>query len=158
MEKSQILDELAKAKERIEFLEKELTKEIQKEQKFDFNYPFDNTFLINKDVVYGGWRDYNPQALQFGLYRINEDNAIHQLNLNKESNLIGAIAEQIDLKYLEDIKFNSNEPKYCILYDHHNKIYRHKINMSSRILGVNYMSKDLAEKVCEILNKGLVQL
>lgn len=156
MEKSQILDELAKAKERIEFLEKELTKEIQK---FDFNYPFDNTFLINKDVVYGGWRDYNPQALQFGLYRINEDNAIHQLNLNKESNLIGAIAEQIDLKYLENIKFNSDKPKCSILYDHHKKIYSYTYNTTCRrILGVNYMSEELAEKVCDILNKGLVQL
>lgn len=158
MEKSQILDELAKAKERIEFLEKELTKAIQKEEKFEFNYPFNNTFLINKDVVYGGWKDNNPQALRFGLYRINEDNAIHQLNLNKESNLIGAIVEQINSKYLEDIKFNFNEPKYCILYDHHKKIYKYSFNISCRILGVNYMSKDLAEKVCEILNKGLVQL
>ena len=154
MKPEEILAELKVAKERIEFLENEL----KKPEKFEFKYERGESFIIYSDEIYSEGNGDVQRKLDFGLYRISENNAKEAVQLNKESNLIGAIAEQIDVEYSKDIDWNSIDNKYSISYDYQNKKFFINCNNYLKILGAVYMTKEVSERVCEILNNKEVEL
>lgn len=154
MKKEEILAELKIARERIEFLENEL----KKPEKFEFKYEREKTFIIYSDEIESEGIGDVQRKLDFGLYRINEDNAKEALQLNKESNIIGAIAEQIDVNFSKDIDWNNKEGNYSIYYNNQTGKYSSFYNSFIRYLGTVYMSKEVAKRVCEILNNKEVEL
>lgn len=155
MKKEEILAELKIARERIEFLENEL----KKPEKFEFKYEREETFIIYSDEIESEGNGDVQRKLDFGLYRINENNAKEALQLNKESNIVGAIAEQIDVNYSKDIDWNNKEGNYySIYYNNQTGKYSSFCNSFNRYLGTVYMSKEVAKRVCEILNNKAVEL
>ena len=154
MKKEEILTELKIAIERIEFLENEL----KKPEKFEFKYEREETFIIYSDEIESEGNGDVQRKLDFGLYRINENNAKEALQLNKESNIVGAIAEQIDVNYSKDIDWNNKENKYSIYYNNQTGKYSSFYNSFNIYLGTVYMSKEVAKRVCEILNNKEVEL
>lgn len=154
MKPEEILAELKIVRARIEFLENEL----KKQEKFEFKYEREKTFIIYSDKIESEGNGDAKRKLDFGLYRINEDNAKEALQLNKESNIVGAIAEQIDINYSKDINWNNKENKYVIYYDSKTGKYSSFCNSFNRYLGTVYMSKEVAKRVCEILNNKDVEL
>lgn len=154
MKPEEILAELKIARERIEFLENEL----KKQEKFEFKYERGETFIIYSDEIESEGIGDVQRKLDFGLYRINENNAKEALQLNKENNIIGAIAEQIDVNFSKDINWNNKENKYTIYYNNQTGKYSSSCNSFNRYLGTVYMSKEVAKRVCEILNNKEVEL
>lgn len=155
MKTEEILAELKVAKERIEFLEKELNKPT----KFEFKYKKNETYCMYKNTIKVCMDGTDTDGLKHGLYRIKKENAIVDIQLNKESNLIGAIAEQIDVDYAKNIDWNNEyNMKYYVAYNNEDKRYIHLKNYTIRILGIVYMSEKVAKKVCEILNNKEVEL
>lgn len=152
MKPEEILAELKIAREKIEFLENEL----KKQKKFEFKYKKEETFIIYSGEIESKGNGDAKKKLDFGLYRISEDNAKEALQLNKEINLIGAIAEQIDVNYSKNVNFD--DKKYFIYFSTINKKYDYTFHEISRALGTVYMTKEVAKRVCEILNNKEVEL
>lgn len=71
---------------------------------------------------------------------------------------IGALAEQIDPNYKNRVKWLVDDNFYSIQQDMRTGEYQVYHSYPKRRLGVVYMPKDVAEKVCEILNNKLVEL
>lgn len=133
-----------------------ITLELPKDE-WEWKYPRGETYAIEQHHITSDCVGYGINNLKNGRYRIHKHNAENSLQLNKETNLIGAIAEQLFpednwkadwtrmLKYYVD--YNEQAEKYTI---------GHSIDY--RILGVHYMSEKVAKAVCEILNEGNLRL
>ena len=126
----------------------------------EWNYPDNATFLIDGCHITGRASydsNINDMNIKYGLYRVHKHNAEHSLQLSKETNLIGAIAEQIssDDKWEPDWR-NPKQLKYYINIVHNDiEQYDYSVSydISKRVLGVHYMSEQTAKAVCKILNK-----
>lgn len=153
MKTEDILAELKKAKERIEFLEQELNKPKQ----FEFKYE-SKSYLIGTANVYDEICIDSTSYFKNYRYRQTEANAKADLMLQKELMRIGALAEQIDPEYKNKVTFNLDNKNYVIFYDCTKKCYTLGSNFEWRVLGAVYMPKDVAEKVCELLNNKEVEI
>jgi hypothetical protein len=125
--------------------------------KFEFEYKENKTYLIENTYVKGGYSNRDNYYLDYGLYRIHRHNAQKQLRLNKESNVIGAMIEQLeDTEWIPSWAV-THQSKYFISWD---ELANEYIISESTVkhLGVNYMNKDMAEQICKILNKGDVKI
>lgn len=154
MKSEDILKELAEAKSRIEFLENEL----RNPEQFKFIYKEDNTYAIYSGDISGGWDGSSGDLLNNFRYRQTEVNAKADFQLQKELMCIGALAEQVDPDYKSKVSWAFDREFYSIHQDMKTKEYQVQCSYPKRRLGVVYMPKDVAEKVCEILNNNRVTI
>lgn len=146
---------------RIQTLKLELAKleeELLGTNKFKFIYDESNKYIISHDAISKTSYHYSLALSNFR-YRQTEANAKADFQLQKELMCIGALAEQIDPDYKSKIDWNyTYSGKYFISYDVKKNTYVSFMRNTHRELGVVYMPKDVAEKVCEILNNKGVEL
>ena len=146
---------------KIEAAESELANlkaELNKPDKFEFKYPYSNSFLIDKDHVINEVTGTCKSYLTNGMYRAKLNNAEQAVQLNRESNLIGAIAEQIDPDFASKVLWGGDIRNYCIEYVISSKQYVLVSTSYFKTPGVVFMPKEVAEQVCEILNSNQVSL
>lgn len=140
---------------RIQALESELAglkSELSKTNSFKFDYTAMRTSFIGASCVHNNNLGSSPLNLSNFRYRQLKVNAHADFQLQKELMCIGALAEQIDPNYKYKAK------KYCIYYNCENREYNCRHELLTKTLGVAYMPKEVAEKVCEILNNKGVEL
>ena len=146
--------------QRIQALESELAglkAELNRPEKFEFNYSSGNLFRIYAEQI-----DKNMNVFKAGRenfrYRQTESNAQADFQLQKELMCIGALSEQIDPDYKNKVKWIIDKEFYSIQQDMKTGEYQVYYSYPKRRLGVVYMPKNVAEKVCEILNNKQVEL
>ena len=147
--------------QRIQALESELAglkAELNKPEKFEFKYSKTDNYMINYYGVHRNLHVMNKDYLQNFRYRQTEANAKADFQLQKELMCIGALAEQIDPTYKSKIPEYKSDTYYYIYYGKESRKYCYSYDTFTRNLGVVYMPKDVAEKVCEILNNKEVEL
>ncbi len=135
-----------------------LKAELNKPDKFEFKYPFSASFMIEKDRVIDEATGTSEFYLTNGRYRIKSGNAEQAVRLNRESNLIGAIAEQIDPDFASKVLWGNDIRNYHIEYVISSKQYVIVSTSCFKTPGVVFMPKEIAEQVCEILNSNQVSL
>lgn len=146
---------------KIEAAEAELANlkaELNKPDKFEFKYPFNVAYLIGMESTTNEATGTLAAYLTHGRYRINSNNAEQAVQLNRESNLIGAIAEQIDPDFASKVLWDNDIRNYCIEYVISSKQYVLVSTSYFKTPGVVFMPKEVAEQVCEILNSNQVSL
>lgn len=146
---------------KIEAAEAELANlkaELNKPDKFEFKYPFSASYLIGTDSTANETTGTLAAYLTHGRYRINSDNAEQAVQLNRESNLIGAIAEQIDPDFASKVLWGNDIRNYYIEYNINSRQYVLVSTSYFKTPGVVFMPKEIAEQVCEILNSNQVSL
>ena len=146
--------------QRIQALESELAglkSELAKPEKFEFKYK-GSTYTIFTYKISKVSLSADPEFLQNFRYRQTESNAQADFQLQKELMCIGALAEQIDPNYKNRIKWLVDNNFYSIQQDMRTGEYQVYHSYPKRSLGVVYMPKDVAEKVCDILNNKQVEL
>ena len=144
--------------EKIKALETELIglkDELNKSDKVGFKYIARECCFVGSSWVSTQMDGTDKSALEYFRYRQTEANANADLQLNKELMCIGALAEQIDPDYKNKVDWGSITTNWTVYYD---RKYKITSNTSIRYLGVVYMPKEVAEKVCEILNNKGVDL
>ena len=147
--------------EQIQALESELSKlkeELNKQEKFEFKYVDGKTFVIGSyDITKSNANvPYHKENFR---YRQTEDNAQADLQIQKELMCIGGIAEQLDPEYKSKVSWGERKFNYFIAYSNGVKNYCvFFVDNDVRTLGVVYMPKDVAEKVCKILNNKGAEL
>jgi hypothetical protein len=141
--------------EKINNLQEELDE--LKKPKFKFEYKENGTYLKDNMCIYDGYSGIDAGCLNYGLYRIHKRNAENQLRLNKESNLIGALAEQLDDGWVADWG-DIDQSKWKIVFNYIKNKYDMDYDYTAKSLNINYMSRDVAEKICKILNNKEVEL
>lgn len=146
--------------QRIQALESELAglkAELNKPEKFEFKYSKTDNYMINYYGVHRNLHVMNKEYIQNFRYRQTEANAKADFQLQKELMCIGALAEQIDPEYKSRVDWNDRN-NWAIFWNIKTKKYVPTSSSIIRYLGVVYMPKDVAEKVCEILNNKEVEL
>lgn len=149
--KEQILAKIEAAEAELANLKAELNKP-------EFKYQYYASFMIEKDRVINEAAGTSEFCLTNGRYRIKSDNAEQAVQLNRESNLIGAIAEQIDPDFASKVLWGGDIRNYCIEYVISSKQYVIVSTSYFKTPGVVFMPKEVAEQVCEILNSNQVSL
>jgi hypothetical protein len=147
---------------RIQTLESELAglkAELTKPEKFTFKYSnrrFNIGSLLEPIKQESIPNSYPTVNLN---YRQTESNAQADFQLQKELMCIGALAEQIDPDYKSKTpRYKSDNYYYYVYYGKESNRYHYSNHTFIRTLGVVYMPKEVAEKVCEILNNKQVEL
>ena len=111
----------------------------------------DSYYKINPKVNY-------ENCIKYGLYRLHKENAKQALQLNRETNLIGAIAEQLFPNDTWKANWkDSYQPKYYV-YTYKDSTRYYVDHDYYRMLGVHYMSEEVAKAVCKVLNEDKVKL
>lgn len=152
-------DEILKIIQDMESELAELKAELNKPEKFEFKYSKIDNYMINYYGVHRNLHVMNKDYLQNFRYRQTEANAKADFQLQKELMCISALAEQIDPNYKSKIIWDGRANNYHIVYNYMTKEYTTSYRSAlSRLLGVVYMPKDVAKKVCEILNNKEVEL
>lgn len=151
-------DELLKIIQDMESELAGLKAELNKPEKFIFVYEKGFTFKISEYSVSRGQEGKDHDYLTNFRYRQTKINAETDLQLQRELLCIGALAEQIDPDYKSKVKWLIDKEFYSIQQDMNTGEYQVYYSYPKRRLGIVYMPKDVAEKVCEILNNGEVEL
>lgn len=147
--------------ERIQALELELTGlkvELNKPDKIDFKYTPKECYFIGSSWVSTKMEGNDSAALEYFRYRQTLENANADLQLEKELMCIGALAEQIDSDYKSKVIWDGWTSNFYIYLSALGGCYMVDKESCIKTLGVVYMPKDVAEKVCEILNNNGVDL
>lgn len=150
-----------KINQKIQALESELAElkaELSKVNRFKFDYTNRKTSFIGTYCVTNNTSGSDPLNLETFRYRQTQANAAADFQLQKELMCIGALAEQIDPDYKTKLNFINRCPRYMVYYDCINESYTITYDTNCRALGVVYMPKAVAEKVCEILNNKQVEI
>lgn len=150
-----------KINQRIQALESELAglkAELSKVNNFKFDYTNTKTPFIGTYCVSNNTSGSDPFSLENFRYRHLKSNADADFQLQKELMCIGALAEQINPDYRSEVSWTFDREFYSIQQDMKTKEYQVYCSYPKRRLGVVYMPKDTAEKVCEILNNKQVKI
>lgn len=146
---------------KIEAAEAELANlkaELNKPDKFEFKYTLNTSYFISTSCISNEASGSSATYLTHGRYRISSDNAEQAVQLNRESNLIGAIAEQIDPDFASEVVWDGEIRNYYIEYNVNSRQYVLVSTSFFKTPGVVFMTKEVAEQVCEILNSNQVSL
>ena len=135
-----------------------LKTELNKPAKFEFEYPFRASYLISTNSTATETTGALVEYLTHGRYRAKLNNAKQAVQLNRESNLIGAIAEQINPDFASKVVWDGDVRNYYIEYVVNSKQYVIVSTSYFKTPGVVFMPKEVAEQVCEILNSNQVSL
>ena len=145
---------------RIQALESELAglkAELIKPEKFMFKYcntRYNIGSLLEPIKIESITNNYSTTSFN---YRKIKENAQADFQLQKELMCIGAIAEQIDPDYKSRVIWDSTT-NWVVYWSVEYEQYRVSSNNTIKYIGVVYMPKDVADKVCEILNNKGIEL
>lgn len=141
----------SKLKQDIEDIEaklKEMKLELESSSSmFKWEYEECETYCISTAYISDGYYGTDKEKLEYGIYRKTKANAEIALKRNKEANIIEALAEQ----------FGSDGSGGHIIYSTGGGKYKHTGSFLG-IAGVPYMSYEIAEQVCEVLNNKGVEI
>lgn len=151
MNKEQLQKQLEEMKAKVA----EMEKELNKGEKFEWKYPKDKTFVIGAYSTHPECSGEIGYYLSHGRYRIKEANAKLALQRNKEANVIEALAEQLDPDWVADWD-NEQQNKYYVFLSKNE--YKCSWNNGAYSIGVPYMSRQTAVKICDMLNNGEIEL
>lgn len=123
-------------------------------KKFEWDYPFRETFLVGMDRIHMRTSGIDPNNLLNGRYRLTMKAAEQSFLRNARANRLEALAEQLGgLKEFEYKKEN-----WWIKREHDKGIwtiyYSDYASSPERV----YMTKKCAEEICRMLNAGEFEL
>ena len=155
-----------KINEQIERLEEELAKlkaETNKPNKYEIEYEDGDTFFISIKTVMGEATGQSNDLLKAGRYRSTEKFTNEHFKIQNEMMRLGALVEAVTIEMnMEDwvADWNDkNQTKGFVSYDHEdNKYVESYFLRTNRLAGVIYVSKEVAKRVCEILNNKEYEL
>ena len=156
-----------KINEQIEKLEQELAKlkaEATVPSKYELEYKDDSIFLVGYRDAPIRWNvGKEEDHLKAGRYRSTEKFANEHCKTQNEMMRLGALIEAVTIEMnMEDwvADWNDkNQTKGFVSYDHEdNKYVESYFLRTNRLAGVIYVSKEVAKRVCEILNNKEYEL
>jgi len=155
MNKEQLELDIKDMKAKLAIMEEELNKS----KTFEFKYENIPSYIVINNGVNVNHDGQYKSNLDNGNYRKYKSNAEEALQLIKETKLIGAIAEQVSVDSKLKLEWENNaQIKYFITYNMLHKQYKMDYAVTHKVPGIQYMTKEVAIKVCEILNNGEVKL
>ena len=155
-----------KINEQIERLEQELAKlkeEATAPSQYEIEYEDGSTNLIASYRTMPGNSGTDEDFLNTGRYRSTEKFTNEHFKIQNEMMRLGALVEAVTIEMnMEDwvADWNDkNQTKGFVSYDHEdNKYVESYFLRTNRLAGVIYVSKEVAKRVCEILNNKEYEL
>ena len=154
-----------KINEQIERLEEELAKlkkEVNKPSKYEIEYEAGSTNLIGSYRTMQGNSGTDEDLLNTGRYRKTLKFANEHCKTQNEMMRLGALIEAVTIELgMEDwvADWNdSSQSKHHVQYAYKDNKYYLDYWLTFRIIGVIYIPKKVAERVCEILNNKEYEL
>jgi len=149
----------------IEKLEQELAKlkaEATVPSQYELEYERGDAFLVGSYGVTNRVTGKNDDYLKAGRYRSTEKFANEHLNIQNEMLRLGALVEAVTIglgmeDWVEDWN-DKHQYKYRIEYDYKSNKYVINMRWTVKAVGVIYVPKEVAERVCEILNNKEYEL
>ena len=149
----------------IEKLEQELTKlkaEATAPSQYEIEYEDGDTFLISNRTVIGEAAGQSNGLLKAGRYRKTLKFANEHFKTQNEMMRLGALIEAVTIELgMEDWVAdwdNEDQTKYFVHYAHEDSKYYLDYWWTAKTSGVIHMPKEVAERVCEILNNKEYEL
>jgi len=150
----------------IERLEQELAKlkeEANKPSKYELEYEDGDTFIISNQGVIGEAAGQSNDLLKAGRYRSTEKFAREHLKIQNEMMRLGALIEAVTIELdMEDCWVadwnDRHQTKNCVRYDYEDNKYVESCFWTHRLAEVIYVPKEVATRVCEILNNKEYEL
>jgi hypothetical protein len=157
--------DMCKINEQIERLEQELAKlkeEATAPSKYEIEYEAGSTFLVgNYKTIQRHSGTYND-CLNAGRCRSTKKFADEHLKTQNEMMRLGALIEAVTIEMnMEDwvADWNdSSQSKHHVQYAYKDNKYYLDYWLTFRIIGLIYIPKKVAERVCEILNNKEYEL
>lgn len=157
--------DMCKINEQIERLEQELAKlkaEATAPSQYEIEYEAGSTYLIGSYRTIPGKSGTDNDFLNSGRYRKTLKFANEHCKTQNEMMRLGALIEAVTIELgMEDWVAdwnNSSQPKHHVQYDCKGNKYYSDCWLTFRIIGVIYIPKKVAERVCEILNNKEYEL
>ena len=155
-----------KINEQIERLEEELAKlkaEATAPRQYEIEYECGDAFYIGSYIISEKTTRFIDSCLNTGRYRSTEKFTNEHFKIQNEMMRLGALVEAVTIEMnMEDwvADWNDkNQTKGFVSYDHEdNKYVESYFLRTNRLAGVIYVSKEVAERVCEILNNKEYEL
>ena len=154
-----------KINEQIEKLEQELAKlkaEATAPSKYQIEYEAGSTYLIGSYRTIPGKSGTDNDFLNSGRYRKTLKFANEHCKTQNEMMRLGALIEAVTIELgMEDwvADWNdSSQSKHHVQYAYKDNKYYLDYWLTFRIIGVIYIPKKVAERVCEILNNKEYEL
>jgi len=154
-----------KINEQIERLEQELAKlkaEATTTSKYEIEYEAGNTNLIGNYRTIQGNSGTDEDYLNTGRYRKTLKFANEHFKTQNEMMRLGALIEAVTIELgMEDWVAdwdNEDQTKYFVHYAHEDSKYYLDYWWTAKTSGVIHMPKEVAERVCEILNNKEYEL
>jgi len=149
----------------IERLEEELAKlkaEATAPRQYEIEYEWGSTNLIASCRIMPGNSGTDEDFLNTGRYRSTEKFTIEHFKIQNELMRLGALVEAVTIEMnMEDwvADWSDGDQHKChINYDQEDNIYGVAWRREIRDMGVIHMPKEVAERVCEILNNKEYEL
>jgi len=141
----------------IERLEQELAKlkaEATAPSKYEIEYEDGDTFCIGIRGTLLETSGTDEDFLNAGRYRSTRKFTNEHLKTQIKMMRLGALIEAVSIELgMEDwVADWSDEHEYCVRYNHKGGEYCLDYWRTAKTVGVIYMPKEVAERVCEILN------
>jgi hypothetical protein len=156
---------ICKINTQIERLEQELAKlkaEANKHSKYELEYKNGDTFLISNRTVMGEAAGQSNGLLKAGRYRKTLKYANEHFKTQNEMMRLGALIEavtiEMNMEYWVADWNNYRQSKHYVTYDCAINKYCLDCWWTYRTMGVIYMPREVAERVCEILNNEEYEL
>jgi len=143
----------------IEVLKKEINKLeelVKKPKKFEFNFPGEKTYFVSEGQICAEWGGYNRDYLQQGRYRLTEEGAKLSLERNKKANRLEMLAEH--LGGLKEFEYKKGVKNWYVTYDNFYNAWTPALTENMYDPEKVYMTKEVAIKVANMLNKGEYEL
>ena len=122
----------------------------------NLEYPSSNTFFIGYQEVGENYNGSDYKYKKAGVFRKYRKNAEIALGLKTDLLRLGALVEVVQEELQDTWEADWDDDgteKYYIVYDETSKYFDYGIQYDENIVGVLFMSKQVAERVVKILNR-----
>lgn len=137
----------------IEVLKKEITKleELAKEpKKFELNFHYGRIWFLYSTCIEDTHIGTNPDCLKHGRYRLTDEGAKLSLERNRKANRLEMLVEHLGgLK-----EFVNGEENWHLYFDPNTAEYKKESSLRYYEPEKVYMTKEVATKVTDMLNRG----
>lgn len=134
----------------------DMEEQLNKPEQFELKYPKWNTLLVEIDRVSSNNAGEDSDYLEHGRYRATEEYANKSLERNKRANRLEALVEQVSIELgminWEVDWHNKHQQKYYIYCMADNDRWGSGVVAIMNYPETVYMPKEVATRVCEILN------
>ena len=131
----------------------EMKAELDKPKEFEWKYPYHAPFLDHIQIREG--TGCSKKLIEHGRYRQTQANAERALERNRLANRLEALAEQLDPDWVADWS-NRSQPKYTVYLS--DGIHTTSLYYDTQHIGQVYMSRNVAIKICNMLNNKEIEL